>query len=574
MADPASIILGIAPLCVAAFKGFKKTRSTLRTIRHGSHELSRLKGKYDIQSELFNDECEYVLRDMLDAETAANMMDDFSEALWSSKTLEPKFRAYLGTKYDRFKSTVEDISKVNNHLRDAIEKWAEHLERGEQARAGLSMASKSSKFKEDLENLSDLNSLLRTLRKRAKETKMARGQRKTLPQSILQVRRAALSLHALLSHHWSCRDPSHIQHVFRLLFDVDVGEVVRLRGIFQTESGVEDSRNMSMLQIASRDVRWVESSASESTAAERKPKHPRLQRRRDPLTAKDAISPKTLAGVRLPGPLIATSVLDPLDLRFCQDLCARFRVCGYGTGGDGRPVPPGYYMVDDAYRHKFELCPNSPFLATTSNYETLSDTVGQGSGQVATVVDQLRIALSLVRATLQFWSTPWWRTYWSLRDIGVIRKRKVPVLSDTVRSIHVNVDLRGCGQTESAKTTAEPAIATGALTNQDVDRATLTFGIRNLNLYCLGVALLQIGRWGIVQMDDVESIRRLAALPSHLGPKYREITERCLECDFGVGKNIRDIKLQAAIYDSVARPLESMIQALSLNDEQGSQSEF
>ncbi|KAK5657978.1 hypothetical protein OQA88_2531 [Cercophora sp. LCS_1] len=237
-------------------------------------------------------------------------------------------------------------------------------------------------------------------------------------------------------------------------------------------------------------------------------------------------------------------------------------------------TPPGYYLSDDTYKHLIELCPDNPLLANKSNDETLSDIMSQASDEVATVVDQLNIALCLVRATLQFWSTPWWQTYWSLRDIGVVREKQVPVLSDAFKSIHVNVELRDSAEAENRPQTQELRAIPKGLTKEDVERATLTFGIRNLNMYCLGVALLQVGRWSTVQIDDVEKIRRLAAMPSHLGPKYREITERCLECDFGVGKKIQDIRLQAAIYESVARPLESMIQSLSLNEETGSQSEY
>jgi len=132
MADPVSLALGIAPLCFSVFKGFKVIHAKLRAIRHGSHELSRLKNKYHVQSELFRDECEYILRDILDSETASNMISDLSEPAWSSKGLESKFRAYLGGKYETFKSTVEDIAEINDDLRSTIEKWDEYLENGDQ----------------------------------------------------------------------------------------------------------------------------------------------------------------------------------------------------------------------------------------------------------------------------------------------------------------------------------------------------------------------------------------------------------------------------------------------------------
>jgi len=328
-----------------------------------------------------------------------------------------------------------------------------------------------------------------------------------------------------------------------------------------------------MLQIVSKNLQWTESSsAPESSAAERQAKVPRRKHQKDVSIRKEklfSIKAENVSGECESSKLTPTATsTSPLDLRFCDDLCARFLVHQNMSNYDGPSA--GYYLVDASYKHEFELCLKNPFSnPDRSDYETLSDILGHPLDHATTVVDQLNIALALIRATLQFWSTPWWRTYWSLGDIGILRERKAPVLSDTVKSIHVNVDLRN---TETAETAQAPT--TGNLAHDDVERATLTFGIRNLNLYCLGVALLQVGRWSTVQIDDVETVRRLAALPSHLGPKYREITEKCLECDFGVGKKVHDIRLQAAIYDSVARPIESMVKALSLNDDPGSQSEF
>ncbi len=208
-----------------------------------------------------------------------------------------------------------------------------------------------------------------------------------------------------------------------------------------------------MLQIASRSVQWAESSASEPTG-ERHTKMRRLERRRDPLIKKEPILSPPNSSPTFPSS-IPTVDSCPSEIQASNDLCARFCARNPNFG-------PEYYLVDDTYKHKFELCPNSPFLKVNkSAYETLSDILAQPSNQVATVVDQLNIALTLVRATLQFWSTPWWRTYWSLRDIGVIREPKVPILSETVRSIHVNVDLH---DVESAKRIPEPVVVPGGLT--------------------------------------------------------------------------------------------------------------
>jgi hypothetical protein len=73
-----------------------------------------------------------------------------------------------------------------------------------------------------------------------------------------------------------------------------------------------------------------------------------------------------------------------------------------------------------------------------------------------------------------------------------------------------------------------------------------------------------VRRWEKVDPGDVEGVRRLASQPCFLGPKYRELTERVIDCDFGQGKDLRKPKLQEAVYESVVLELEAMIAVLDL----------
>ncbi|KAK0718489.1 hypothetical protein B0T26DRAFT_713443 [Lasiosphaeria miniovina] len=99
-----------------------------------------------------------------------------------------------------------------------------------------------------------------------------------------------------------------------------------------------------------------------------------------------------------------------------------------------------------------------------------------------------------------------------------------------------------------------------------LDEAKLVHGIANVTMYNLGVALLAIGRWAAVDAGDVLSVRRMARLPSPLGPRYHDLTQRALDCDFGFGKDLARPKLQEAVYDGVLLELQSMISALSFDD--------
>ncbi|KXH59791.1 hypothetical protein CSAL01_07310 [Colletotrichum salicis] len=71
------------------------------------------------------------------------------------------------------------------------------------------------------------------------------------------------------------------------------------------------------------------------------------------------------------------------------------------------------------------------------------------------------------------------------------------------------------------------------------ERAKLEYGIRDLTPWSLGIILHQIGRWSSLEApEDVLSVWRLSQQVPTLGPKYRDLTRKCLECDFGFGDDL------------------------------------
>ena len=84
-------------------------------------------------------------------------------------------------------------------------------------------------------------------------------------------------------------------------------------------------------------------------------------------------------------------------------------------------------------------------------------------------------------------------------------------------------------------------------------------------LYSLGVALLAIGRWERIDPNNVVGVRQLASQPCYLGPRYRDLTEKVLECNFGYGNDLKKAKLQEALYKDVVLELESMAARLDIS---------
>ena len=94
------------------------------------------------------------------------------------------------------------------------------------------------------------------------------------------------------------------------------------------------------------------------------------------------------------------------------------------------------------------------------------------------------------------------------------------------------------------------------------------YDIRNVNLYSLGVVMLEIGHWRKLNGRDIVSIRKLAnpsSLRHPLGSRYHELARKCVDCDFGLGSDLTTEKLQSAVYDQVVAGLDTMIAAIDLD---------
>jgi len=171
------------------------------------------------------------------------------------------------------------------------------------------------------------------------------------------------------------------------------------------------------------------------------------------------------------------------------------------------------------------------------------------------VNEQLHLALLLAQSVLQYHSTPWWRRDWGLSDLSYFDIDNE--LSASLATLHIEAKL--VSRTDNM--TMQKVLDHVPTTPLDNDAQVLC-GIRNVTLHSLGVALLQIGRWEILETHDVVLVRKAAEKPSRLGPRYDELTAKCLWCDFGFGADLNKPQLQAAIYEGVICELEQMVHLL------------
>ncbi|KAI1439705.1 hypothetical protein F5Y02DRAFT_405043 [Annulohypoxylon stygium] len=94
------------------------------------------------------------------------------------------------------------------------------------------------------------------------------------------------------------------------------------------------------------------------------------------------------------------------------------------------------------------------------------------------------------------------------------------------------------------------------LSLNDIRSAINEYGIRNLTLYLLGVALLQIGLWKEVAWENHEEVCSEVDNLS-LGKAYNDGVKKLIYCDFGLAKaDFSDPELQSAIFYGLVRDLE------------------
>lgn len=236
-------------------------------------------------------------------------------------------------------------------------------------------------------------------------------------------------------------------------------------------------------------------------------------------------------------------------------------------------------ISDEDYRHLLYESASEPdkIVALRSATQlkkssmTMKDAMDLSAEKRISLVEQLELARDLVLMMLKFYSTPWLRRYFSLGDLSFFL-----VDSDfpaSLKTLHISLDfVRRSRTCHSSQSTLKGIVIPAEKDTPDdlleaMEHARLQYGVRNLTLWSLGTILLQIGRWSRVEApDDVALVRRLSSQVSYLGPRYRDLTKKCLECDFGFGDDLSKPRLQQAVYEGLVAELNDIITGLTIQD--------
>ncbi|KAK2000447.1 hypothetical protein LX36DRAFT_747613 [Colletotrichum falcatum] len=386
--------------------------------------------------------------------------------------------------------------------------------------------------------------------------------------SLIKIRRASKALHEALVRKWKCCQPGHTGHAVKLFVEtyrVD-GEVqLNLAILCRARTWDMVQSTLVQLEVRSQNIETPRLPGKVPT-----PDGSRFTPRQRLEVVKLAQettfeTPDQIPQNKAPGHFgsvlsIQSTIRGSCDLDSPEDICRKLTQQLEASCLDHLNT-----SSDEAFRHLFypaKTCFCGGFHVSSQchvavpMYEALDES---SSDHFFPTVERLKLARSLVLAVLRLHSTPWLGDFWTLRGLAFFITDQGGDVSQALRSLHVGFEFaqRLIDSTEGVESPSELPVHHGITENE-----RLFCGIGNLSLHSLGAALLQIDRRARVEPRDVLAVRKMALRPSDLGPRYTELTRKCLWCDFGQGSSLAEPRLQEAIHRGVVDELDVMISSL------------
>ncbi|KAK7920296.1 hypothetical protein PG985_008318 [Apiospora marii] len=558
----AELALAIVPLCVATIKGGGVILKKCKELRKHSKEIERLRKHFRYQRDAFLDECETIFQQFLDEELASTLIYDAEHHAWSTSQLDEKIKSHLGDRFGRFEKVIQEIYQHIMELDECLNASAGDAERPDRklkqvevAKYAINTTGNKSKYEAMIADFKMSNHELKNIRRMSagfhgphliaqprKEPLVA------LPSSYRHVSHNSKSFHTALITSWSCTRARHTGHEARLFLDHRPDESFRV--VVRQRTYSIHMANDTSVDVLVRSKKLTLDNTSQPTVF------------REDSTRKQTIKSK---GVRFaddcssqqPGPSRASNSIQlstaaPINLGssgdMCTQLCTQTMSARYICYLDSsNQVRHNIHPVCD------ENCDHNKCLSQTAMREPARlDSIFDSTVEQSrlSVNQQLRLALKLVNGILQFASTPWLQALWYLKDLSFFKIDDN--LPRALATLHTSSEISEQGRCELEMLDL----------NDELIAAQRSHGISNLSLYCLGMALLQIGRWKLLPTDDISEVRRIAEGHSELGPVYQRITQQCLECNFASSKDLSDPDLKDAIYRDVVCRLEGIINAI------------
>ncbi|KAK1640673.1 hypothetical protein BDP81DRAFT_509859 [Colletotrichum phormii] len=438
---------------------------------------------------------------------------------------------------------------------------------------------------EDLKCIREQRSELKRNMNELTGTKPPRGKLSQEYGHISQVRRASRAFHEALVEAWSTQSASaevlDMRHTVRLFLDTTVKDDVQMHvAISCMDYRTSAPERLARILVRSQIRTWIDAGTDDPTSTAPDPDGNPRQKRRKVRFSQDV---REETGQEDDESDVTRGVQNHKDpaVNLCsKGLCPALNsVFNFASGGVCGEQCLGYIdsSSQDPFRHSIypgSMDSRGQIMTTSQALMSMNDVLMTPAESTLSIIDQLKLARDMVSAVLKFYSTPWLREYFTLRDISFFQMSGD--FARCLRTLHLDFDFVQSSATslprsmEGIEATTMPDSSDGSPGEVETaaGRAKLEYGIRNLTLWSLGITLLQIGRWSSLEApEDVLSVRRLSRQVPTLGPKYRDLTRKCLECDFGFGDDLLKPRLQQAVYESVVCELSDMIKTLDVSDD-------
>jgi len=625
--EVAGLAIGIVPIVVEILKSYSIAKDRLKTFARYTQVALEVQLRYRIAAGNFSNDCQLLLKAAVkDAHELSDMVQNPKHTGWQDHSLEDTFRQFLDRDYQLLE---EIVVKIRDVLRDTKRRLTELDDslpdpgQADEKRASIkqlyqafNVSLKENKYRRWLDELDQWNKKLSHLRaQRCKLQKQRNCRpdcliRKSMPKCYGDIRTASQKLHESLKNSWSCTNVSHVGHQAKLSLDAKaeygtarLDMVIACRRRVSNEDQTTPSEAPIWLHVRSvttnyspapmqskphfllndmaslvHPLRISNSQPSTSSTAQKAKKSVKRVRFDEPQSVDenpDSHSKKPTVETKMASEDAALA-FTMFNLKTTPSFCCHLsKACQSTICRDATLGYLEYPEVPHPFKFIFYDAGRNADAQVTSKIPRKESCSVKALFQNFEVLHQLTLAHKLAMATLQYHSTSWLRQDWGLEDISYFsdtenheataNKKGLPIteddLSRSLQSLHLST------QFPAERFTVQPQ------SSYDAEQLKYIYGIRNLTLAKLGVALLEIGLKKEITSFNVDTMtlalprvvnaRRLLLkdLPSlaMLGKRYIGIVQKCIDCDFSCGDDLGDETLKNAVYSDVVCVLEEMI---------------
>jgi hypothetical protein len=181
---------------------------------------------------------------------------------------------------------------------------------------------------------------------------------------------------------------------------------------------------------------------------------------------------------------------------------------------------------------------------------------------------RLKISHRIATTVLQYHSTPRLADQWRLKDLAFFGGKQLS--DEALRTLHLTHSFTGTQQDMYIPSVPSSSAESDNEEISELGRMRFEYGINNVPLFSLGIALLEIAHQKPLEsmidgQDPIAAVRKLATSSRPLGVRHQRIVEQCLQCNFGMGTDLCNEDLQRGVYTDVICRLEEMVNSLTLD---------